>query len=274
MSSYIPSRAAGALLLFSLASCGGKTQVSSPPAGAPAPAAPTQSVSVTDGESLIRAMHAKYSSRWYRTLTFTQTTTLLQNTGPNNDQYWYEALSLPGRLRIDYGNPDLGNGVLFRSDSTYQISSGRVARAFTGWNDLLILTQDVYLQPPEVTISVLRSLGIQMSRIRTSTFDGRTAYVVGSTSVTDSSSKQFWVERDRLLLVRVREKRAEGQWSDIRLGDFIAVGNGFIAKQTYQMINGFPRLHQQVAGPKADVALDPALFDPRQWSTVKHWSKP
>lgn len=266
------SRAAGALLLLTLAACGRQATVSSPAAGAPA--APAQSVSVTDGESLIRAMHARYTGKWPGTLTFIQTTALLGQSGPTSDQSWYEALSLPGKMRIDYGNPDLGNGILVRADSTYQMSGGRVARAMTGWNDLLLLTQDVYHQPPEVTISVLRSLGYQLSRMRTSSFDGRTTYVVGSTSVVDTASKQFWIERDRMVLVRVREKRGENQYSDIRIGDFVQAGNGWLAKQTYQFVNGVPRLHQQVSNIKADVTLDPALFDARKWLDVKHWSKP
>lgn len=268
------SRAAGALVIVALAACGRQSQVSSP-AGAPATAAPAApSISVTDGESLIRAMHARYAGKWYKTLTFTQTTSLLGQTGANSDQMWYEAFSLPGRMRIDYGNPDLGNGMLVRSDSSYLFSNGRLARSVSGWTELMLLTQDVYHLQPEVTISILRSLGYQMSRMRVSSFDGRSAYVIGSTSVTDSSSKQFWVERDRLLLVRIREKRGEGQFSDLRNGDFAQAGNGWVARQTYQMLNGQPRLHQQLAGIKADVALDPALFDPKQWSSVKHWSKP
>jgi hypothetical protein len=105
-------------------------------------------------------------------------------------------------------------------------------------------------------------------------FDGRTTYVVGAASATDSASRQFWVERDRLVLVRIREKRGENQFSDIRMGDYIKAGEALIARQTYQLQNGVPRLHQQIAGLKADTPLDPALFEPKQWSSVKHWSKP
>jgi hypothetical protein len=273
MSSILPRRFAGAIVFVSLIGCGRRAQVSSPAATGAVPA-PAQSVAVTDGETLIRAMHARYAGRWPKTLTFTQTTTLLGQTGPSSDQLWYVAMALPGKQRVDYVNPDLGNGLLIRTDSTYFFNNGRLARTGSGWNDLLLMTQDVYHQSPEVTISVLRSLGIQMSRLRTSSFDGRTAYVVGSTSVTDSSSKQIWVERERLVLVRVREKRGEGLFSDIRIGDFVAAGNGWVAKQTYQFQNGVPRLHQQLAGIRADAALDSALFDPKQWATVKHWSKP
>jgi hypothetical protein len=77
-----------------------------------------------------------------------------------------------------------------------------------------------------------------------------------------------------MLLVRIREKRAEGQYSDIRLGDFIKAGEGWIAKQTYQLQNGMPRLHQQIAGVKTDTQLNPDLFEPKLFGSVKHWSKP
>jgi hypothetical protein len=266
-------RAAVALLITAMAACGGRqAQVSSPAAGsAPAPA---QSISVNDGESLIRAMHARYLGRWYKDITFNQTTTLMGPTGQLTDQLWYVAIAAPGKQRIDYVNPDLGNGILQRSDSTYIFSGGRAARATAAWNDLLLLTQDVYMQPPEVTISILRSLGYQLSRLRVGSFDGRTAYIVGSTSQADSSSKQFWVERERMMLVRIRERRAEGAYSDIRVGDFVKVGDGFIARQTFQYQNGVPRLHQQVANAKVDTPLDPDLFEPKLFASVKHWSKP
>src|SRR3954470_6139321 len=227
-----------ALGLAFAASCSKPAQVSSPPGTKPAPApAPAPSISINDGESLIRAMHARYASRWFHTMTFIQQTTLTMTSGTPTEQSWYEALSLPGLQRIDYGNPDLGNGALFRSDSSYQFSGGRVARTSTGWNDLLLLSFDVYVQPPEVTISILRSQGYQLSRLRTSSFDGKTAFVVGSASQSDTSTKQFWIERDRLVFVRSMEKRPDGRHSDIRLGDFTQAGGGWVAKQMYQLLD-------------------------------------
>jgi hypothetical protein len=219
-------------------------------------------------------MNARYADRWYRTMTYIQTARLMGQSGQNSDQSWYVAQSLPGRLRIDYGNPELGNGIMFHADTSFQFSNGRQVRTGSGWNELFLMTQDVYTQPPQVTASVLRSLGYQMSRLRTATFDGKSAYIIGSTSSTDSASKQFWVDRDRLLLVRIRERRPDGQFSDIQVGDFVPAGNGFIAKQVLQLVDGRPRLHQVATQIKADVPLDSALFDPKQWATVKHWSKP
>jgi hypothetical protein len=267
----ITSRLAlGSILAATIVACGGQPQVSTPAGGAPAP---SQSISINDGESLVRAMHAKYNGQWPRALTYTQTTTLLGSSGTSNDQLWYVAILAPGRQRIDYVNPSLANGALVRADSTYQFVNGRQAGATEGWNDLLVLTQDVYNQSPDVTVSILRRQGFQLSRLQSKTFDGRSAYVVGASSSNDSTSRQFWIERDRLVLVRIREKRGDN-FVDTRLGDFIKAGEGFVARQTYQFANGVPRLHQQIAGLRTDTPLAPDLFEPKLFGSVKHWSKP
>ncbi len=260
-----------ALLAVAAAGCSHPAQVSSP---VPGQAPPRQSTAITDGESLVRAMYERYQNKWYRTMTFVQTTTITRGAVAPTTQTWYEALSLPGRLRIDFGNPEAGNGALFRSDSTYRFSGGKITTADTGFNPLVVLGFDVYTQPPEQTISILRHLGYQLSRMHTTSLDGKPGYVVGASTNSDSTSKQFWIERDRLLFVRSREKTSAGQQSDVRFTDYVPAGNGWIARQVWQIVDGNPRLHEEYANIKADVPLDSALFDPKQWATVKHWIKP
>jgi hypothetical protein len=260
-----------AVVAVAAAGCSRPAPVSSP---VPGQAPVRQTTAITDGESVIRAMYERYQNKWYRTLTFRQTTTMTRGTTAPSTQTWYEALSLPGRLRIDFGNPESGSGVLFRNDSIYNIAAGKITSADTGFNPLLVLGFDVYAQPPEQTISILRHLGYQMSRMHTASIDGKPAYVIGATTTLDSTSKQFWIERDRLLFVRSREKNSAGLQSDIRFTDYVPAGNGWVARQVWQSVGGTPRLHEGYADIKSDVTLDPALFDPKQWSTVKHWTKP
>jgi hypothetical protein len=267
-----PPRVRRTFALFATAAgCSHPPQASS---SAPTPATARQSTPITDGESVVRAMYERYQNTWYRTMTFRQTTTITRGTTTPSTQTWYEALSMPGRLRIDFGNPEAGNGLLFRHDSIYNISAGRVTSADTGFNPLLVLGFDVYSQPPEQTISILRHLGYQMSRMHSASLDGKAAYVVGATTTLDSTSKQFWIERDRLLFVRSRERNSAGQQSEVRFTDYVPAGSGWVARQVWQTIGGNPRLHEEYADIKSDVPLDSMLFDPRQWSTVKHWTKP
>jgi hypothetical protein len=258
-------------MAIAVAACHRAVQVASP--GPTAPETSRQAPEISDGASLIRAMHDRYAASWYRTMTFVQKTTTTRQSQTPVVQTWYESLSLPGKLRIDFGSPDLGNGTLFRADSIYSFADGHIARADSGFNELLVLGFDVYRQPAEQTISILRHLGFQLSRLRTGDLDGKPVYIVGSSSKLDSTSKQFWIERDRLLFVRAEEKRPNGQQSDVRFADYATAGNGWIARQVWQSINGTPRVHEEYSDIKVDVPLDPALFDPKEWKTAKHWAK-
>lgn len=65
---------------------------------------------------------------------------------------------------------------------------------------LLLLGFDVYVQAIERTVSALRDEGFDLSTMREDTWQGRKVFVVGA-SLGDSTSKQFWVDADRLLFV-------------------------------------------------------------------------
>ena len=243
-----------------------------PPASGPSPAPARQAVDINDGESLIRAMYARYADRWYKTATFVQRTTIYRGQTPTT-QTWYESMMLPGRLRIDVGNPSAGNGTLFRVDSIYTMSGARVANAVEGYNNLMVLGFDVYTQPPEVTISILRHQGFQLSKLHTDDFGGKAVYVVGATSRYDSTSKQFWVERDRLLFVKAQEANASKQLRAELFLDYVPAGKTWMARQVWQYLGGQPRVHEEYSDIKTDVDLDAGLFDPRTWSTARHWVK-
>src|ERR1051325_1757555 len=91
-----------------------------------APAATQPAANITDGESLIRAMHARYAGKWYNTLSFTQKTTRrLPNDSVRIDT-WTEYGAMPGRLRIEMGAREAGNGAIYANDSVYAVRGGRV----------------------------------------------------------------------------------------------------------------------------------------------------
>src|SRR4051812_8458329 len=92
----------GLAAIVVVAACGRTPPTSSPTPAAGTAAAPSrQTTAITDGESLIRAMHERYAGKWYHTMTFVQTTTITRTSQTPTVQTWYEAASLPGMLRID-----------------------------------------------------------------------------------------------------------------------------------------------------------------------------
>ena len=96
---------------------------------------------------------------------------------------------------------------------------------------------------------------------------------MGATSRSDTASKQFWIERDRLVFVKMQETDANRRFSAVMFLDYVPAGQTWMAREVWQYVNGAPRLHEEYSNIKTDVTLDPALFDPRTWSTAVHWVK-
>ena len=68
-----------------------------------------QAQDIRNGDALLRAMHDRYQSSWYQTVTFTQKSTTYKADGSSTAETWYEAALLPGKLRIDIGPASGGN---------------------------------------------------------------------------------------------------------------------------------------------------------------------
>ncbi|HVX39774.1 MAG TPA: hypothetical protein VHB25_09390, partial [Gemmatimonadaceae bacterium] len=234
-------------------------------------AAPARTA-IASGTALVREMRARYADDWFHTVTFTQRTTITLPSGTQSVQTWYEAARPPGELRIDIGNPSQGSGILFARDSVFTFASGRLVKADTGTNELLVLAFDAYAQPPARTEAQLRRLGFDLARVHETTWHGRPVYVVGALAG-DTTSKQFWVDRERLVLVRLIEHNRQGR-GDYQLDRFEPAGGGWIAQQVEQLVNGKRRVLEEYSNVRANVGLSPTLFDPSHWTTAPHWAHP
>ncbi|HEX3868203.1 MAG TPA: hypothetical protein VHV78_15675, partial [Gemmatimonadaceae bacterium] len=175
---------------------------------------------------MLRAIHDRYAPTWYHTLTFVQKTTVTRTAADTLIQTWYEAGEIPGKLRID---TDLRNrgGVLYARDSTYSFSNGKLVRADSGYNELLVLGFDIYAQPAGTSIRVLEHLGFNLKEMHETTWRGAPVYVVGAARG-DTLSKQFWITRDDLLFVREISPGRRGR-AEFRFDKYMKSGGGWVA---------------------------------------------
>jgi hypothetical protein len=235
------------------------------PAAPPAPRAAT-------GESTLRAMHDRYATKWYRTLTFRRVTTASVG-GAERTTTQHATVMLPGRLRYDI---DLarGTGQLFASDSQYNVLNNTVRRAAAGHNTVLVFGFDIFAQPPARTSRVLRTLGFPDGPVREATWMERPTWVVGG-AANDTHSPQYWVDRERLVVVRVIQPLPADttQTYDIRFGDFRPAGAGWVAARIEHYQNGQRTLLERYEDVRVDPTVSEALFDPKRWGTAPHWAK-
>ena len=235
-----------------------------PPASAPGSVA----ITVTNGSTLARAIHDRYAASAPRNLTFVQKTTVILSSGSQIVQTWYTAGELPGRWRVDTDQSK--GGTLYVGDSTYQFTGGKLAKADTGINEILSIAFDVFSQPATKSEALLRRMGIDATRFHESVWRGATVYVVGAARG-DSTSKQIWVERDRLIPVRLLENTRQGR-ADFRFNQYAQTGGQWVPGEIEQFVNGKRRLVQQLTGVRTNVSLPEALFDPKRWSSSPRWA--
>jgi hypothetical protein len=233
--------------------------------------APAQEIQ--NGEALLRAMHDRYQHDWYETLTFTQESITHKPDGTTSSETWHEALMVPGKLRIDIGPPQDGNGMIFADGTLSVFKDGKLTRTTPFVHMLLVLGFDVYHQLPETTIAQVKQEGFDLSKFHEETWQGEPVYVVGADKG-DLKSKQFWIEKKRLLFVRLLEpdRRDPTKTADTRFVDYRKLSPGWVAAGVELYVDGKEVFSEEYSDIVANPKLNPAIFDPAQFST-QHWEK-
>jgi hypothetical protein len=230
------------------------------------------------GRDVLRAMHDAYQGKWYRTLTFTQKTTVRRPDGKDTVTTWYESVrysdSLGTTLRIDVGDPANGNGVLYTADTVIVMRGGKPAVARSGGNALLPLIEGVYVQAVERTARELAATNVDLDRPTVSgSWEGRPVWIVGVSSAADTLSPQFWVDVDRKVVVRaIFIPAPTAPVMDMRFEGIVPVGKGWLATRCEFFVAGVRQQAEEYQDWKADVPLAPGLFDVTTWTTAPHWA--
>jgi len=231
----------------------------------------TSSGKISNTNELIAAMQKKYEESWYKTLTFVQQTTEFQPDGTSKVETWYEAMSVPGRLRIDFTPISDGNGILFTDGKIFVFKNGKVDTTRSFEHPLLILGFDIYRSPASEVMAKLQALGFDLSQFREDTWQERPVYVVGA-KAGDLHASQFWIDQQNLYFVRMlRPAGKEGtKTQETQFNKYQKLGGGWIAPEVIFMVDGKVVTTEKYSDMRVDVQLDPKLFDPQFWTTV-HW---
>ena len=231
----------------------------------------TFAAKISTTEDLVQAMQKKYAKSWYRTATFVQKTTNYDKDGTSKVETWYEALSVPGSLRIDFTPTKDGNGILFTNSQVYSFKNGKVDNNRPFVHPLMILGFDIYRRSPAEILETLKNLKFDLSILREDTWQGRPVYVVGAKQG-DLHTAQFWIDQKDLFFVRmIRPAGRDGaQTQETQFNKYQKLGGGWMAPEVIFKVDGQTVTTEEYSEMRANVALDSKLFDPQYFATV-HW---
>lgn len=233
-------------------------------------AVPTFAADFKTGEEVLAAMKKKYEGKWYKTLTFEQKTTNYKPDGTTVVETWYEAFTMPGRLRIDMTPLEKGNGIIFADGKIYQFRDGKLAGSRDFVHPLLVLGFDVYGQPVKTTAAQLKGLGIDLSVVHEEPWQNSTAVVIGAKQG-DLATPQFWVDKKNLVFTRLfqlggRDKKVvqETQFNGYQK----AKGGGWVSAEVKFIVDGKVVTTEEYTNIKTDMTLSPDLWNADKWMTV------
>ena len=226
---------------------------------------------IRNGEGVLRAMHDRYQATWYDSVTFTQKSTTYNPDGTQKVEIWHEAALLPGRLRIDFGPPGSGNGLILADGTVTAVKAGKISGTRPVVNMLLVLGFDVYRQDPQTTIDIVKGQGYDLTKFRDDVWEGRPVYVVGADKG-DLQSRQFWIEKKTLLFVREMEPSPADakKIRDIRFTRYRKLGGGWIAARVEVHSDNKLIFSEDYTHIQGNPKLGPEVFDPSQFSAT-HW---
>ena len=233
----------------------------------------TLAAEITTTEQLIAAMHRKYAKKWYKTATFVQKTTNIDRNGNRKIEIWYEALSVPGSLRIDFTPTKDGNGILFTNNRIYVFKSGKTDNGRHFVHPLMLLGFDMYRLPQAEVIEKLKGLQFDLSILREDVWQERPVYVVGARQG-DLHSAQFWIDKKNLYFVRMLSPAGmDGQQTqEIQFNRYRKLKGGWISPEVVFITDSRITTIEEYSEIRGNVKLDTRLFDPQYFATV-HWKE-
>ena len=243
--------------------------------GAMAGALPAQS---SPGAARLQQMHDAYAGKWYTTLRFVQKTTQFRADTVANIATWYESLRQAPtgktQLRIDIGDPQNGNAVLYTADSSWRFRAGKLLGASANGNEFLPLIEGVYVQPLDQTLREIEAgTHVDLSRVAHTQQHGRSISIIGATTASDTTSPQIWIDDERNVVVRALSPSAPGQpMLDIRLEDYVKVGDGWLATHIAMTQGGKRIQFEDYADWKVGIDLPADLFSTAQLTAQGHWA--
>lgn len=230
-------------------------------------AVPADSQQIRDGAALLTAMRDRYKDSWYESVVFKENAITLNPDGTRGTEVWDEALELPGKLRINRGPSSDENGFVFVDGTLTTFQKGKTTGTRPFVHMLLVLGFDVYRQDPTTTIDQAKVQGFDLTQIHEEKWDGQDVYVVGAARG-DLKSKQFWIEKKRLLFVRLIEPGRDDatKINDTRFRDYRKLSTGWISARVEFYTDGKNAFNEDYFDIKANAKFDPALFDPTKFN--------
>ncbi|OKL41748.1 LolA-like protein [Pontibacter flavimaris] len=221
-----------------------------------------------NGSEVINAMYKRWKGKWYPNFQFEQRAIFYEKGQVSKEEVWQELYSQPGMLHIRFNGFESGNGAVFANDSVFHFKNFALAAKMPQVHPLVLLSFDVYFLKPEETIAKLNTLNFDLSNVYETDWQGRKAIVVGAQSPEDANSPQFWVDKERLYVLRVITN-SKGSVRDVEMNNYQLLENNWVATEIVFKTDGETTLREEYYNMSFPKVVDKRWFDPEHFGNTR-----
>ncbi|MFZ1784922.1 MAG: hypothetical protein WAU23_06930 [Ferruginibacter sp.] len=222
-------------------------------------------------QDMVQQMYAQHAANFRYSLSFVQETNFYRNDSLIKTDTWFEVLVYPDKLRIDINNPDDGNAIFFVNDSSFRFQKYELKNKGPQPHDLLFLLGGMYSYPLTEVYTRLKGFGYDAGKSYETTWKGKPVVVIGADKA-ETESNQFWVDKEKMVTVRILNNK-QGQQSEIICGDHLKLGKGWCETNIEFYVNGKLRQTEKYRNLKQNFSINMDYLDPYKMGQVKFWGR-
>jgi hypothetical protein len=191
----------------------------------------------TSGTELFKIMHTKFYQGPCRSYTFSQKNTHYRNDSIVGNSVWHEAVEFPDKFRINFGDRENKNCIIFKNDSAFNYKSGKLVKQRIDTNTLLLLLGGMYYRSIEDVLSRIKKADYNLNTLSAQKWKNEEVYVIGAKE-NDLTSNQVWINKKDLRVIRIIEKIKDGEMMDMRFESYQPWCKGFVETKVSFRRNG------------------------------------
>ncbi len=225
-------------------------------------------VAPSTGKEVLKKMHDQYAGKWYRTLTFNQTTEIYKNDSLKRFETWYEYVQFPSSFRINFGNADSDNAVIFKNDSSFVFRNSQKVKQSFYRNDLLFLIGGMYFYPFDEMLAGIKSFGFDYNKFHEDVWKGKSVYVIGASNQADTTN-QLWIEKEHFNIVRMI-KFENNRKEEALFEGHVKLDGGYSETLVHFYINDQLIQVEKYHNLKPNASIDPAIFNTEKLTRINY----
>ena len=217
-----------------------------------------------NSEDVLKQMYERYTGKWMKSFSFSQTTERYRNDSLINTSTWYEHVVYPDKFRIDFGEKEKGNAAIFTRDSVYSFHDGKLVRTTPNDDDLTFILGGMYFYPFDSVKAMLSRQGYDLNKFYETKLHDVPVYVIGANNA-DEKANQLWIDKEKLVVVKFinynHGEKEEGLFKDHK-----RFGNSWSEMACDFYVDGKLIQKEKYFDCKADTDIDLKMFDPKNFS--------